>query len=313
MTSCGTTSIELGLRCEVALQRDVEVLILGAGAVIGEVQRLLDQRIDVGLLPVARAAARMRQHALDDAVSAPAVFDDLGQVAGQQVHRVLQLGALVLVRLRQQRIDRLLQLVEQLARQAREVVDEVQRVLDLVGDAGGELAERGHLLGLDQVGLGGLQSLQRVAQLGEQAHVLDGDNRLCSEGFEQLDLLRRERTGLGSTQGYSADGRAFAQQWCSEDGTEAKLGREAAARCELRRIEGLDIGDLHVRPSRMAVPKPVWRSSGRRIAQSCPKGPSWAAFSASSPSRMMDVRVGRATKRTAALTTASSTGCNVGR
>ena len=45
-----------GLR-EVPLQRDVEVLILRTGAVIGEVQRLLDQRIDVGLLPVAGAAA----------------------------------------------------------------------------------------------------------------------------------------------------------------------------------------------------------------------------------------------------------------
>ena len=161
MTSCGTTSIELSLGGEVALQRDVEVPVLRAGAVIGEVERLLDQRIDVGLLPVARAAARMRQHALDDAVGAPAVFGDLVEVAGQQVHRLLQLGALVLVRLGQQRVDRLLQLVEQLDRQAREVVDEVQRVLDLVGDAGGELAERGHLLGLDQVGLRRLQALQQ--------------------------------------------------------------------------------------------------------------------------------------------------------
>ena len=32
---------------ELALQRDVEALILGAGAVIGEVQRLLDQRVEV--------------------------------------------------------------------------------------------------------------------------------------------------------------------------------------------------------------------------------------------------------------------------
>ena len=64
---------------EVALERDVEVLILRARAVIGEVQRLLDQRIDVGLLPVAGAAARMRQHALDDAVGALAVLGDLAR------------------------------------------------------------------------------------------------------------------------------------------------------------------------------------------------------------------------------------------
>ena len=51
----------------------------------------------------------------------------------------------------------LLQLVEQFDRQAGEVVDEVERVLDLVGDPGGQLAERGHLLGLDQIGLRRLQ------------------------------------------------------------------------------------------------------------------------------------------------------------
>ena len=78
----------------------------------------------------------------------------------------------------------LLQLVQQLDRQAGEVVDEVQRVLDLVGDAGGELAERGHLLGLDQVGLGRLQALQRIAQFGEQANILDGDDGLRGKGLE---------------------------------------------------------------------------------------------------------------------------------
>ena len=40
------------------------------------------------------------------------------------------------------------QLVEKVSRQLGEVVDEVQRVLDLVGDAGGELAQRRELLGL---------------------------------------------------------------------------------------------------------------------------------------------------------------------
>ena len=44
---------------------------------------------------------------------------------------------------------------------AGEIVDEVERVLDLVRDAGGQLAERGHLLGLDQLGLRRLQIAQR--------------------------------------------------------------------------------------------------------------------------------------------------------
>ena len=42
------------------------------------------------------------------------------------------------------------QFVDQLARQRGEIVDEIERVLDLVGDAGCELAERGELFRLDQ-------------------------------------------------------------------------------------------------------------------------------------------------------------------
>src|SRR5262249_17396299 len=41
-----------------------------------------------------------------------------------------------------------------------EIVDKVQRVLDLVRNTGCELAEGRHLLCLDQVGLGGLQVAQ---------------------------------------------------------------------------------------------------------------------------------------------------------
>ena len=68
----------------------------------------------------------------------------------------VDIGALVLVERGDRRRRGLLQLVEQLDREAGEVVDEVERVLDLVRDAGGQLAERGHLLGLDQIGLGRL-------------------------------------------------------------------------------------------------------------------------------------------------------------
>ena len=51
--SCGTSSIGAMPSVEVAFQRDVEVLVLGAGAVIGEVQRLLDQRVEVDRAPLA--------------------------------------------------------------------------------------------------------------------------------------------------------------------------------------------------------------------------------------------------------------------
>ena len=44
---------------------------------------------------------------------------------------------------------------------AREIIDEIERVLDLVRDAGGELTKRGEFLRLDQAILRGAQVLQR--------------------------------------------------------------------------------------------------------------------------------------------------------
>jgi hypothetical protein len=46
------------------------------------------------------------------------------------------------------------ELLDQLQVHLREVVHEVERVLDLVGDPGGELAERGELFRLHELGLG---------------------------------------------------------------------------------------------------------------------------------------------------------------
>ena len=145
---------------EIALQGDVEALVLGAGAVIGEVQRLLDQRVEIDRAALAALAARMLQHALDDAVGPPAVLGDLFEIAGQHRDDFVDLGEVVAVERRQGRRRGLLQLVEQFDRQPGKIVDEVERVLDLVGDAGGQLAQRGHLLGLDQPVLG-------AAQIGE--------------------------------------------------------------------------------------------------------------------------------------------------
>jgi hypothetical protein len=44
-----------------------------------------------------------------------------------------------------------------------------------------------------------------LLQFLEQPHVLDGDDGLVGEGLEQLDLLRRERTG-GSPTSTGGDG-----------------------------------------------------------------------------------------------------------
>jgi hypothetical protein len=78
---------------------------------------------------------------------------------------------------------------------------EVQRRADRAAD----LAERRELL-------------HRVHQLGrprsqllEQTDVLDGDHCLVGERLEQLDLLRREGTAGGATDGNGADGSSFAE------------------------------------------------------------------------------------------------------
>src|SRR5262249_51230206 len=75
--------------------------------------------------------------------------------------------------------------------------------LDLVGDAGGELAEGSQLLGLDQAALRGAQVIEGLRELAgarldllEQAHVLDRDDGLVGERCHQFDLALAEWTGL---------------------------------------------------------------------------------------------------------------------
>ena len=113
----------------------------------------------------------------------------------------------------------LLQLVQQLDRQAGEVVDEVERVLDLVRDAGGQLAERGHLLGLDQVGLRRLQLLVRLAQfllaaalLLEQLGVAHRQRRLGGEGLDEFNGLRGEIAKFAAQHDKPAEDAVLEQQ-----------------------------------------------------------------------------------------------------
>ena len=79
----------------------------------------------------------MFQHAFDDIVGAPAVLADLFKIACQHVDGFVDLGALVISDCSNHRGSCLLQLVKQFDRQPGEVINEVQRVLDLMGDAGG--------------------------------------------------------------------------------------------------------------------------------------------------------------------------------
>ena len=171
----------------------------------------------------------MFQHRLHDAVGTFAVLGDLLQVAGQHGRDVLDLCALLFGQRGEARRGGFLQFAQQIHRQSGEVVDEVERVLDLVRDAGRELAERGHLLGLYQPVLGAAQVNQRslgggasAASFLEQACVLDGEHRLAGEGLHERDDSFREALFGAPTDHQPADHRVVAKQRHSEYGVYAR-------------------------------------------------------------------------------------------
>ena len=100
----------------------------------------------------------MQQHVLDDGVGALAVLDDLFEIVLQQAGQFVDFFPDLAVH--RDRLEHVVQLVGQFCRQRREIVDEIERVLDLVRDAGGELAERGEFFGLDQAILRGAEVVE---------------------------------------------------------------------------------------------------------------------------------------------------------
>ena len=153
MISCGNRSTSPAAGSKDRLQGDIEALLLGPRAVIGEIEALLDQGIDIDRPVLAGALTRMQQHVLDDGVGALAVLHDLVEIALQHIGNLADLGAQLAVEVCAGK--RLAQFVNEFDRDGREIVDEIERVLDLVRDAGGQLAERGELLGLNQAVLRG--------------------------------------------------------------------------------------------------------------------------------------------------------------
>ena len=98
--------------------------------------------------------------------------------------------------------------------QQLEVAHDVgERGVELVGDAGGHLADGGQLLGLQQLLLGLLQLLDRALLALEQLRVLDGEGGVAGER-------------LGGAQGVGAEGLGRAGVVDVED---AERAREAAA------------------------------------------------------------------------------------
>jgi hypothetical protein len=63
--------------------------------VIGQVERLIDEGIEIDLAALPRHPTRMLQHALEDAVGALAVLGDLFEIAGQHSDHLVEFGVLV--------------------------------------------------------------------------------------------------------------------------------------------------------------------------------------------------------------------------
>src|SRR5262245_26110234 len=81
------------------------------------------------------------------------------------------------------------------------------------------------------------------AEFREQAHILDGDDRLVGEGLEQLDLLRGEGAGLGPTYGDRADGIPLAEHRDDQDAPDA----DGLGECRIVIGVEFDIGDVYDR------------------------------------------------------------------
>ena len=116
------------------LQGDSEALLLGPRPVIGEVEALIDQGVDIDRPMFSRALSGMQQHVLDDRIGALAVLHDLVEIALQHIRDLGDLCAQLAVKVRAAK--RLPQFVDEFDRDGREIVDEIERVLDLVRDTG---------------------------------------------------------------------------------------------------------------------------------------------------------------------------------
>ena len=106
---------------------------------IGEVEAFFDEGVDIDRSMLPRTFARVQQHILDDGVGAPAVLYDLAEIVLQCIRQFADFAARLVVGLHA--LQRFLQFIDQFDGNAREVIDEIERVLDLVGNPRSELTE----------------------------------------------------------------------------------------------------------------------------------------------------------------------------
>ena len=124
---------------------------------------------------------------------------------------------------------------------------------------------------------GGRLLLQRLLQLGEQPHVLDGDHRLGGKGLQQFDLLWCEGTRIGLSQQDAADGDAFTQHRCRESGAGARTNRQGLRRRKVFGVEASYVGNMRratvddgASADRTAIQRTAAQHEGHRPLVRCP-------------------------------------------
>ena len=123
----------------------------------------------------------------------------------------------------------LLQLLGELDRQLGEVVDEVERVLDLVRDAGGERAQRRELLLHDQLLLCGLEPVERAVQAPVGLGVVERDGRVGGQVPQDVEVVLVVDVLAEALRGDDADDLVLVDQRQVQD-------RRRAGACHRRHV-----------------------------------------------------------------------------
>src|SRR5262249_24595342 len=100
------------------------------------------------------------------------------------------------------------------------------------------------LQGLGHLGVGLRQRFVLLLKLGEQAHILDGDDRLVREGLQQLNVPVREGTAPLPRDPDHSDRVALMEERDRDMASQAEL----TGRCTRELNRGLQVGHVHNDP-----------------------------------------------------------------
>ena len=155
----------------------LRVDVADAQVVVAQLEHALDQRVEVRWVLLRAAAAGEREQVRDDLRGALGLGVDGLDVVARRLFEILE------------------------EQELREAHDAGERVVQLVRDAGDELADAGHLLGLEQA----LLREPGLRALGVEA--LDGLREVGGHGEVAVALLLRERARAADAE-HAGDGAA---------------------------------------------------------------------------------------------------------